>query len=116
MVSRCTPASSTRSSPGRSFMASVHRQAPHGGKPAADTIEKKCGGHSPLTREAVMKSCRWLRVVALFPMLPLLPLLLMASPSFAGPREDALGAYMKFFDTFTTANQDAIVRLFAPQV
>jgi len=40
--------------------------------------------------------------------------LLICAPAFAGPKEDALAAYQKFFDAFTTDNQDQIVRLFAP--
>lgn len=38
----------------------------------------------------------------------------MTSPVFAGPKEDALAAYMKFFDQFTAENHDQIVTLFAP--
>jgi len=40
--------------------------------------------------------------------------LLACAPVLAGPKEDALAAYQKFFDAFTTDNQDQIVRLFAP--
>jgi len=40
--------------------------------------------------------------------------LLTCLPALAGPREDALAAYQKFFDVFTTDNHDQIVRLFAP--
>ena len=40
--------------------------------------------------------------------------LLICSPALAGPKEDALAAYQKFFDAFTTDNHDQIVRLFAP--
>ncbi len=32
----------------------------------------------------------------------------------AGPKEDALGAYEKFFTSFTTGNQDQLAALFAP--
>ena len=39
---------------------------------------------------------------------------LVCLPAFAGPREDALAAYQKFFEAFTTGNQDQIVQLFAP--
>src|SRR5437762_12710930 len=40
--------------------------------------------------------------------------LLICAPVFAGPKEDALAAYQKFFDAFTTDNHDQIVGLFAP--
>ena len=40
--------------------------------------------------------------------------LLICAPVLAGPKEDALAAYQKFFDAFTTDNHDQIVRLFAP--
>jgi uncharacterized protein (TIGR02246 family) len=40
--------------------------------------------------------------------------LLTCAPVLAGPREDALAAYQKFFDLFTTNNHDRIVTLFAP--
>jgi uncharacterized protein (TIGR02246 family) len=40
--------------------------------------------------------------------------LLICAPVLAGPKEDALAAYRKFFDAFTTDNHDQIVRLFAP--
>lgn len=40
--------------------------------------------------------------------------LVLCAPVFAGPKEDALAAYQKFFDAFTTDNHDQIVRLFAP--
>ena len=40
--------------------------------------------------------------------------LLACAPVFAEPKEDALAAYQKFFDAFTTDNHDQIVRLFAP--
>ncbi|MDH5285487.1 MAG: hypothetical protein OEX23_02490 [Betaproteobacteria bacterium] len=36
------------------------------------------------------------------------------APVLAGPREDALTAYQKFFDAFTTDNHDQMARLFAP--
>jgi uncharacterized protein (TIGR02246 family) len=39
---------------------------------------------------------------------------LLCVPVLAGPKEDALAAYQKFFDAFTTDNHDNIVRLFAP--
>lgn len=39
--------------------------------------------------------------------------LLICAPVLAGPKEDALAAYQKFFDGFTTDNHDQIVRLFA---
>src|SRR4029078_11939033 len=35
-------------------------------------------------------------------------------PVIAGPNEDAVAAYQKFFDAFTTDNHEQIVRLFAP--
>jgi uncharacterized protein (TIGR02246 family) len=34
--------------------------------------------------------------------------------SFAGPKEDALAAYQKFFEAFTTDNHDQVAALFAP--
>lgn len=34
--------------------------------------------------------------------------------AFAGPKEDALAAYDKFFELFTTDNHEQIVKLFAP--
>jgi uncharacterized protein (TIGR02246 family) len=40
--------------------------------------------------------------------------LLLCAPVLAGPKEDALAAYQKFFDAFTTDNHDQVVRLFAP--
>jgi len=40
--------------------------------------------------------------------------LLICAPVLAGTKEDALAAYQKFFDAFTTDNHDQIVRLFAP--
>jgi uncharacterized protein (TIGR02246 family) len=40
--------------------------------------------------------------------------LLACAPAFAGPKEDALAAYQKFFEAFKTDNHDEIVRLFAP--
>jgi uncharacterized protein (TIGR02246 family) len=39
---------------------------------------------------------------------------LISTAVLAGPKEDALAAYQKFFDAFTTNNQDEIVQLFAP--
>lgn len=42
-------------------------------------------------------------------------LFLMASTSvLAGPKEDALAAYQKFFESFTTDNHDKLALLFAP--
>ena len=41
-------------------------------------------------------------------------MLLACAPALAGPKEEALAAYQKFFDAFTTDNHDEIVRLFAP--
>ena len=42
-------------------------------------------------------------------------LLFMAcTPVFAGPKEDALAAYHKFFESFTTDNHDQVCALFAP--
>jgi uncharacterized protein (TIGR02246 family) len=41
-------------------------------------------------------------------------LLLICVPALAGPKEDALAGYQKFFEAFTTDNHDQIVRLFAP--
>lgn len=40
--------------------------------------------------------------------------LLICAPAFAGAKEDALAAYQKFFNLFTTDNHDRIVTLFAP--
>jgi uncharacterized protein (TIGR02246 family) len=39
---------------------------------------------------------------------------LISTSVLAGPREEALAAYQKFFDAFTTDNQDQIVQFFAP--
>ena len=36
------------------------------------------------------------------------------TPIFAGPKEDALAAYQKFFESFTTDNHDRVAALFAP--
>jgi uncharacterized protein (TIGR02246 family) len=44
----------------------------------------------------------------------LLLLLATCAPTFAGPREDALAAYHKFFEAFTTDNHDQVATLFAP--
>ena len=44
----------------------------------------------------------------------MLTALLICAPVLAGPKEDALAAYQKFFDAFTTDNHDQMVRLFAP--
>lgn len=41
-------------------------------------------------------------------------LLVTCAASLAGPKEDALAAYQKFFDLFTTDNHEAITLLFAP--
>ena len=41
-------------------------------------------------------------------------LFLMCTPVHAGPKEDALAAYQRFFELFTTDNHDQIVTLFAP--
>ena len=38
----------------------------------------------------------------------------VAQPVSAGPREEALAAYDKFFAAFTTDNQDEITKFFAP--
>jgi uncharacterized protein (TIGR02246 family) len=35
-------------------------------------------------------------------------------PALAGPKEDALAAYQKFFEAFTTDNHDQVAGLFAP--
>lgn len=40
--------------------------------------------------------------------------LLFSMPAFAGPKEDALAAYQKFFEAFTTDNQEQVAALFAP--
>jgi uncharacterized protein (TIGR02246 family) len=40
--------------------------------------------------------------------------LLVCAPALAGPKEDALAAYQKFFEAFTTDNHEEVVRLFAP--
>ena len=50
----------------------------------------------------------------LFRVVSVLVCLLICTPVLAGPKEDALAAYQKFFETFTTDNHDQIVRLFAP--
>jgi hypothetical protein len=44
----------------------------------------------------------------------LLLLLFNAIPVVAGPKEDALAAYQRFFTLFTTDNHDQLVALFAP--
>lgn len=36
------------------------------------------------------------------------------TPTFAGSKEDALAAYHKFFESFTTDNHDQLAALFAP--
>lgn len=41
-------------------------------------------------------------------------LLAAAAPVFAGPKEEALAAYQRFFDAFTTDNADQVAALFAP--
>jgi hypothetical protein len=41
-------------------------------------------------------------------------LLVFSTLTQAGPKEDALAAYMKFFTTFTTNNHDQLAALFAP--
>lgn len=38
----------------------------------------------------------------------------VCTPIFAGPKEDALAAYQKFFEAFTTDNHDQLAALFAP--
>ena len=38
----------------------------------------------------------------------------MCTPIFAGPKEDAMAAYNKFFESFTTDNHDQVAALFAP--
>lgn len=40
--------------------------------------------------------------------------LLICAPVVAEPKEDALAAYQKFFEAFTTDNHEQMVRLFAP--
>ena len=40
--------------------------------------------------------------------------LFISCPALAGPKEDALAAYMKFFQLFTPENHDQIATLFAP--
>lgn len=48
-------------------------------------------------------------------LITVLSLLLMSyTPIFAGPKEDALAAYQKFFEYFTTDNHEQIATLFAP--
>ena len=39
---------------------------------------------------------------------------LACPPAFAGPEEDALAAYQRFFEAFTTDNHDGVAALFAP--
>ena len=41
-------------------------------------------------------------------------LALLTSGALAGPKEDALAAYDKFFTSFTTGNQNQLAALFAP--
>ena len=41
-------------------------------------------------------------------------MLLTCTATVAGPKEDALAAYQKFFDLFTTDNHDQVALLFAP--
>ena len=41
-------------------------------------------------------------------------MLLTCTATVAGPKEDALVAYQKFFDLFTTDNHDQVALLFAP--
>ena len=41
-------------------------------------------------------------------------LLLNCTIAFAGPKEDALSAYQRFFELFTTDNHDQLASLFAP--
>ena len=40
-------------------------------------------------------------------------LLITSSPAFAGPKEDALATYHKFFELFTTDKHDQVAALFA---
>jgi len=46
-------------------------------------------------------------------LLALLFVLAFSSATYAGPREDALAAYEKFFAYFTTDNQDQLVTVFS---
>ena len=41
-------------------------------------------------------------------------LFMTCTPILAGPKEDALAAYHKFFESFTTDNHDQVALLFAP--
>lgn len=41
-------------------------------------------------------------------------LLMTCTATVAGPKEEALAAYQKFFDLFTTDNHDQVALLFAP--
>jgi uncharacterized protein (TIGR02246 family) len=41
-------------------------------------------------------------------------LLVACTPSVAGPKEDALASYQRFFQSFTTDNHDEVAQLFAP--
>jgi uncharacterized protein (TIGR02246 family) len=41
-------------------------------------------------------------------------LFMTCTPIFAAPKDDALAAYHKFFESFTTDNHDQITLLFAP--
>src|SRR5690348_12072353 len=50
------------------------------------------------------------RIAALFLMVA------ASATSVAGPKEDAVTAYQKFFEAFTNDNQDQIAALFAPDV
>lgn len=44
----------------------------------------------------------------------MLLVLVTCAPALAGPKEDALAAYQKFFEAFTTDNHDQVAALFAP--
>jgi len=44
----------------------------------------------------------------------LMAMTLWTASLWAGPREDALAAYKKFFEYFTTDNHDQLVTLFSP--
>lgn len=50
-----------------------------------------------------------LRRIAMFGLM-----LMTCTVTLAGPKEDALAAYQRFFDLFTTDNHDQIALLFAP--
>ena len=63
----------------------------------------------PTSSKPSLESLRMLARSAVVPFL-----FVLCGPVVAGPKEDALAAYQKFFEAFITDNHDQIVRLFAP--